>query len=261
MQIDMHYYATYAVARFAGLNHETAKTIAYADQYVDDSVKIEIGVHEHGYRLISVETAHKCDQLKNFNRNHQRYIWIPFHFIPGNGEQRQVLSGNEVQQSANERIVCQKGSKVVEEMFKHHLDMAKRPREQWKGFEIELLGIASHVFQDSYAHYGFSGVSSPMNKVVSSSIKVFDVTEKQKAELKKELKSFYYPPYKKKRHWLTAIWTDIKETAINIVTEFFSGALGHGPVGKYPDLPFLHWEYRYEPDLRSGKTDSQAKLH
>ena len=84
-----------------------------------------------------------------------------------------------------------------------------------------------------------------MNKVVSSSIEVLDVTVKQRAELKKELDSFYLP-YKKKRRWLKEVWTDIKETAVSMAAEFLSGALGHGPVGTYPDLPFLHWKYRYE---------------
>ena len=37
MQIDMHYYGTYAMARAAGLNRETARTVATSSQFVDDN--------------------------------------------------------------------------------------------------------------------------------------------------------------------------------------------------------------------------------
>jgi hypothetical protein len=37
MQVDMHYYGTYAMARPAGLTPEASKTIATAAQFVDDN--------------------------------------------------------------------------------------------------------------------------------------------------------------------------------------------------------------------------------
>lgn len=39
MQLDMHFYGTYAMARAAGLNVKTCTTIATAAQFVDDNVK------------------------------------------------------------------------------------------------------------------------------------------------------------------------------------------------------------------------------
>ena len=38
MQIDMHFYGVYAMARAAGLDPVTAETIANASQFVDDAV-------------------------------------------------------------------------------------------------------------------------------------------------------------------------------------------------------------------------------
>jgi hypothetical protein len=38
MQIDMHYYGVYALARLAGLKPEAARIIATASEYMDDSV-------------------------------------------------------------------------------------------------------------------------------------------------------------------------------------------------------------------------------
>jgi len=42
MQIDMHYYGVYAIARLAGLRPEAARMIATASQYVDDAGRIRI---------------------------------------------------------------------------------------------------------------------------------------------------------------------------------------------------------------------------
>ena len=37
MQLDMHYYGTYAMARAAGINSNASATIATAAQFVDDN--------------------------------------------------------------------------------------------------------------------------------------------------------------------------------------------------------------------------------
>ena len=38
MQIDMHFYGIYALARAAGIKPDSAHTIAYASQFVDDAL-------------------------------------------------------------------------------------------------------------------------------------------------------------------------------------------------------------------------------
>ena len=38
MQLDMHYYATYAMARAAGIEPDDARIIATSAQFVDDNV-------------------------------------------------------------------------------------------------------------------------------------------------------------------------------------------------------------------------------
>ena len=40
MQLDMHYYGTYAMARAAGLKPQVCITIATASQFVDDKNRI-----------------------------------------------------------------------------------------------------------------------------------------------------------------------------------------------------------------------------
>ena len=54
MQLDMHYYATFAMARAAGLNSETSRVIATASQFVDDNV------HTGHVKFNEVEASGYC---------------------------------------------------------------------------------------------------------------------------------------------------------------------------------------------------------
>jgi hypothetical protein len=63
MQIDMHYYCIYALARLAGLKPEAAKIIATASQYVDDAVAEDIQHHENGNMLAPILTAHHLIEI------------------------------------------------------------------------------------------------------------------------------------------------------------------------------------------------------
>ena len=62
MQIDMHCYCIYALARLAGLKPEAVKIIATASQYVDDAVAEDIQHHENGNMLAPILTAHHLDR-------------------------------------------------------------------------------------------------------------------------------------------------------------------------------------------------------
>ncbi|NQT09546.1 MAG: hypothetical protein HQ573_00015 [Desulfobacteraceae bacterium] len=54
MQIDMHYYGTYAMARAAGITRNAAKVIATAAQFVDDNAaKNSIKFRDGGRHAIS----------------------------------------------------------------------------------------------------------------------------------------------------------------------------------------------------------------
>jgi len=81
MQIDMHYYCIYAMARLAGLKPEVTKIIATASQYVDDAVAEDIQHHENGNMLAPILTAHRLIEiLDNRNPEDQPFVWVPFHF-------------------------------------------------------------------------------------------------------------------------------------------------------------------------------------
>ena len=154
MQIDMHYYGTYAMARAAGLERETAQVIATSAQFVDDNIARDAVTFRDGSRIDTEATAHHPIDLSNRDDRDQRRVWVPFHFLPGN-----------VGETYTERLKCRMDSPVVQEMCEHHLIHAER------SFGPHLLGIATHVYADTFSHYGFSGVSSRGNRVENDSFR------------------------------------------------------------------------------------------
>ncbi len=236
MQIDMHYYGTYAMARAAGITGKTAKIIATAAQFVDDNGEKENVECRDGARLDAEATAHHALNHKNIDREDQRKIWVPFHFLPGNqGE------------SYTERLVCRKDSEIAREMVKHMLTLADRP------YILPLMGITAHVYADTFSHYGFSGISSRRNKI--KEIK-FDkiITQDSTTYLKTREKEFKenYPHEDGELGGLANIKSWFAET--------FSGALGHGAAVTFPDRPYLKWSFTYEhpEDHGSGLRDNPA---
>jgi len=227
MQSDMHYYAIYALALLAGLSQKTAEVIATASQYVDDSIGNDTLDHESGAKLIPEATAHHTADVRNLDRDHQRYIWIPFHFLPGN--QGQALT---------ERLVCREDSPLAKEVVRHHLGLAQTP------FAVELMGITAHVYADTFAHFGFSGVSSRRNKVDNEDLAILEASARTRRYWDEEIPK-WFRKYGKSGGW----WKNIKRSIFSAGAEALSGALGHGAVLTFPDQPYLHWRYTYEEEF------------
>ena len=72
MQLDMHYYGTYAMARAAGLKKESCEIIATAAQFVDDNAEKESVEFRDGARLDVEATAHHAINIKNIDRAEDR---------------------------------------------------------------------------------------------------------------------------------------------------------------------------------------------
>ncbi len=211
MQIDMHYYGTYAMARAAGIPQNDANTIAYATQFVDDSTRYDSEEHDDRGLLFGITTAHHPaqvlikngkDHLKGFEE--QRKIWIPFHFFPGG-------KGNTFE----EKIICTMDSEIVNQMLENHLRLALE-----KPYGLELLGISAHVYQDTFAHYDFSGLSSKYNDVRQETIQTVPNDD----------------------NWFEAAMTKIS----GFLAQFGSNSLGHGGGATLPDEPFLNWTCEFE---------------
>lgn len=83
-------------------------------------------------------TAHHVSNIiANRNEASQRQVWVPFHFLPGN-------QGEEF----SERLMCREDSRIARDMVAHHLGYA----DQSVG--IYLMGVAAHVYADTFSHFG-----------------------------------------------------------------------------------------------------------
>src|SRR5689334_16413260 len=154
MQTDMHYYGTYAMARASGLHPTAAQVIANAAEYVDDSDYVQTQLADQAY-FEAGPTAHHPVNKENLDIIDQRRIWVPFHFPPGD-------EGTTYE----EKLICRKDSAIARELIERYVGLENL------GFNIELMGIAAHVYADTFSHYGFSGISSDLNQVDADSIKL-----------------------------------------------------------------------------------------
>ena len=223
MQVDMHYYGTYAMARAAGLRPETCKIIATAAQYVDDNANNQTEIIKDGARVDVYATAHHWYDVKNVDERDQRLVWIPFHFLPGN-------EGG----SYTERLICRQDSKIAQEMIAHHLNHSDRP------FIAELMGVAAHVYADTFSHYGFSGIGSRRNRIINDTIRLHGLKGDVEEYVRKKAEKFF------KQHGESGgLIKNIRAFLLD-AAEALSGALGHGAVATYPDRPYLHWDFIYE---------------
>lgn len=220
MQLDMHYYGTYAMARTAGLNKEVAIAVATAAEFVDDSGTVSAPLTDGAYLYHEATAHHPAELEANTDPDDQRRVWLPFHFLPG-------LQGKTLE----ERLICGKDSDVARELVEFTLKQVAAP------YSAILLGITAHVYADTFAHYGFSGISSRLNRVDEESIKI---------------------QVKKKRifDYITEKFDDFAEKFGGVAGNLLG--LGHGSVATYPDRPFLVWTFTYEDGRPSGQRNNPA---
>ena len=227
MQQDMHYNGVYVLARAAGLNKDAAHTVANASQFVDDSFGISpVGLND-SRQIQPVTTAHAVlNIIENDERRDQRRVWLPFHFLPAG-------SGTEFKN----KVVCGKDSDVAKDMI------AEVVRLVADSFPMELVGIAAHVYADTFSHYGFSGYSSDVNSVDQGSIRLEVDDPGIRRYIQEKAATFF-----------DKVFQNVKGNA----AELASGSLGHSGVDTYPDRPYLRWDFKYEDGRESGHRDNQA---
>ena len=205
MQIDFHHATTYVIARLAGFNHKKAEIIAHASQYVDDATSSGTVRFSNKAMYNRISSAHKMLDERNFQELANHLVWLPFHFLPGNGG---MEAGKDPSKSFIDKIVCKPNSPIAQELVKHTI------LEQDRTYGLHRLGVTMHVYADTWAHQGFAGVLHEINEVE-------DAKEIGKSEVfTKRLGS-----------WLR----DILDDAIP--------PLGHGRANIFPDMPFLEWQY------------------
>jgi hypothetical protein len=205
MQIDFHHAVTYVSARFAGFDHQEADTIAYAAQYVDDSTISGPIWFDNKAMYLRISSAHDSLDLLNLLNVGNHLVWLPFHFLPGNGN---LPAGQNPKGSFIDKIICCSNSPVAEEMLQAAI------KDQGKPYDLHRLGITMHVYADTWAHQGFAGVLHHINEVE----KLRETGDS--GVFKSGLSKF-----------------------LNNILEDTVPPVGHGRALVFPDLPFLSWKY------------------
>ena len=214
MQIDFHHATTYVIARIAGMDHTAASTVAHASQYVDDATNSGRIQFDNGAMYDRISSAHRMLDYRNFEALANHLVWIPFHFLPGNGG---LPRGKSPEGGFIEKLICTPDSHVARDM----VEACLRRRNARDG--LHRLGITLHIYADTWAHQGFAGVNHQVN-----AIQALDDQEENHAELRDRLKNFFGDLF------------DKAEGAF--VGDAFP--LGHGAALSFPDRPFLRWSYR-----------------
>jgi hypothetical protein len=205
MQIDFHHAVTYVAARCAGFDDPQAATIAYAAQYVDDAT-CDGTIHFTNRALYTrISSAHKSVDPENLQDVENHLVWLPFHFLPGNGGQP---AGNDPKGTFIDKILCRPGdvSPIAQEMVEAVLGKQGGPRD------LHRLGITMHIYADTWAHQGFAGVLHQVNEVDD----IDDTTHSGVFNTS----------------WISDLLDDMVPP------------LGHGRARVFPDMPFLAWAYK-----------------
>ena len=154
MQIDFHHATTYVIARFSGFNHDDASVIAYSAQYVDDSTSSGFIRFANGMRYLRSATAHPMSDPDNLDNDENTISWLPFHFLPGNLVP--ATAPDDEHQYAR-KLVCRPDSQIARDMI------AAASAERDAPYALHRLGIAAHVFVDTFVHKGFAGLHHHLN--------------------------------------------------------------------------------------------------
>lgn len=206
MQIDFHHTVTYVAARLAGFEKSESEVIAYAAQYVDDCTSSGTVYFDNKALYERLSSAHKMIDHRNMEAMANHQVWMPFHFLPGNGGK---AAGKDPDGRFIEKIICRPNSPVAQDMVRSCIEKKDRP------YGLHLLGITMHVYADTWAHQGFAGVLHSVNEVE-------DAEETSDSGI-------FDGGFGK---WLR----DQLDDAIP--------PLGHGRANIFPDMPFLSWQYK-----------------
>lgn len=197
MDIDFHFSTIYVLARWAGLDSDHAKIIATCSQLVDDNISDKVPTFADFTQKYS---GHELWENINFFENAE--IWVPFHFLP-------ALDGENLSQ----QMVCRKNSIVAQKLADDMINYTGKN-------QLFRLGIALHVYADTWAHQEFSGITDAGNTLLGLECQ---------------------PQPTVGWEWLKSKFSSV----INVKP------LGHAAALHYPDQPYLFW--RSEQKFSDGR--------
>lgn len=151
MDIEFHYYITCIIALRAGFPFEDAHTISHACQYVDDNTdirKIDQGKAEAYSNYIS-QTSNITKPQKELMR-----IYPIFHFMPGTKAEIECDSA-----------MRRDGKYHVLNTVPDNSNALTALKAAFETKNLYRIGIASHMFADTFAHQNFVGYYESFNSM------------------------------------------------------------------------------------------------
>jgi hypothetical protein len=154
MEKDFHYYITYSIAKLTG--YDKADIIAYSSQFVDDNNEgqfvIDGGESFFPEKIPTTDGYYYPMMTQSLspislNLYIQKYIYIPFHFLPGDNNVEINGKKNPFSTTPN----SQNARTLLKEALK-----SKNPYR---------IGIALHPFSDTWSHQNFTGFCEEWNSV------------------------------------------------------------------------------------------------
>ena len=206
MQKDFHFYAIYVLCRCNGMSPENPRKVAYASQHTDDAKYEHALDFENGGRFQQVLSARRFIHPEVFSLDTQYRIYAPFHFIPGN-------QGNRFQ----ERMVCGQHIEIAQQMVREVANLKGKP------YQLHRLGIALHVYADTWSHQDFSGLQTELNDV-----KEIDVINEGTVGISR-------------------FFTDFSRN----IAESLIPRIGHAEDATLPDEPYREWTFYHKCHKRS----------
>jgi hypothetical protein len=165
MQKDFHYDIIFALAKEAGYPDSDANIIAYASQYVDDNTDREYTVSDSSGEFyigfpeevgtsgnLYLPIITQAVDITAFKLAIQRYVFAPFHFVPGDNN----VSINGKTNPLCTTRGCKNAAALVQE--------AVKDKDPYR------LGVALHTYADTFSHERFSAFHEDWNKVFNSFI-------------------------------------------------------------------------------------------
>lgn len=154
MEKDFHYYLIYLISKITGF--EESNIIAFSSQFVDDNNEGQFSIDAtqaafpekipaNGGYYYPIMT--QSLSTKSLNTYVQKYVYVPFHFIPGDNSMEIDGKKNPLSTTPG----CPNATTILK-----------------KGLDSDSpyqLGIALHTYADTWSHQNFTGLREDWNSV------------------------------------------------------------------------------------------------
>lgn len=241
MQLDFHYYATYAAAIMAGYSHADSLDIAYSAQLVDccsptflSKVRGPAAAATTQLQLELADTRTDLLGLQEITR-----IWTSFHFLPYDLYAKKRFCSKRYLNKF--RLICNPNS-----------DLLVKTVNLAKDAGPEAIGMATHILADTWAHRYFAG--TPSLVINNINYYFYELLPGKDGYIKRPV-TFRHSPSKADDLDKSEYTNTLFQTSENSVMN-----LGHGRAGHLPDYSFIRYKYLpawgdYKEIIKDNPTD------